>query len=97
MPSQVHLKGIPYPFYISLYELHYYEFDVEVRGDKSYYTNYDKNNTLPVEITEKLGPQAIVTAGDVDFYRKTVSEYLSNMKTMKFTADKEHYPQLRSA
>jgi hypothetical protein len=80
-----------------LYELYYYEFDIEVREDKSYLVDYNKNNTLPIEITEKLKPQAIVAVGDTRFYSEAVNKYLSNMKTMKFEEEKEHYPQLRDA
>lgn len=80
-----------------LYELHYYEFDVEVRGDKSYFANYNKSNILPIEITEKLKPQVIVAVGDTCFYSEAVNKYLSNMKTMRFEEDKEHYPKLRNA
>ena len=77
------------------YELHYYEFDIEVRGEKSYYTDYNKRNALPAEITQKLKPQAIVAVGDVKFYSEVVKNYLTNMQTMEFASIKEHYPQLK--
>ena len=80
-----------------LYELYCYEFDIEVRGEKSYYTDYNKRNALPAEITQKLKPQAIVAVGDVKFYSEVVKNYLTNMQTMEFASIKEHYPQLEDA
>ena len=80
-----------------LYELHYYEFDVEVRGDESYYVDYNLQNTLPTEITKNLKPQVIIAVGDRDSYSKAVKWYLTNMSKMKFKEDKEHYTQLQNA
>lgn len=80
-----------------LYELHYYEFDVEVRGDKSYYVDYNPRNTLPTEITENLKPQVIIAVGDRDSYHKAIKWYLANMSKMKFKEDKEHHHQLEDA
>ena len=59
-----------------LYELHYYEFDVEVRGDESHYVDYNPSNTLPREITENLNPQVIIAIGDKISYSKAVKGYL---------------------
>ena len=59
-----------------LCELHYYEFDIEVRGDKTYYVDYNPRNTLPNEITETLKPQIIIAWGDGNSYSKSVKEYL---------------------
>lgn len=80
-----------------LYELHYYEFDVEVRGDKSYYIDYNPKNTLPAEITKNLKPQVIIAVGDKGSYKKAVASYLENMSKMEFKEDKEHHPQLQNA
>lgn len=89
------------PFLIAdngtLYELHYYAFDIEVRGNQSHYVNYNKNNTLPTEITENIKPQAIVAVGDTRFYSEAANKYLSSMKNMKFDEEKKHYPQLQNA
>ena len=81
----------------ALYELHYYEFDVEVRGDRSSFIGYNKGNTLPKEITENLKPQAIVAMGDIAFYCEAVKEYLQKMTAMQFEDEKNQYPQLQSA
>jgi len=80
-----------------LYELHYCEFDVEVRGDKSYYVDYNPGNVLPKEITENLKPQAIIAVGDKKSYTKAVKEYLENMSKMEFSEEKESHPTLKNA
>jgi len=80
-----------------LYELHYYEFDIEVRGDESYYVDYNPRNTLPTEITENLKPQVIIAVGDKNSYNKAVKWYLANISKMEFKEDKEHNPKLQNA
>ena len=80
-----------------LYELHYYEFDIEVRGSESYYKDYNARNSLPSEITENLKPQAIIAVGDKESYVRAVKEYLENMNRMKFAEEKDHYPELKKA
>ena len=80
-----------------LYELHYHEFDVEVRGDESYYVDYNPRNTLPTEITDNLKPQVIITVGDKNFYCNAIKQYLGKMQKMKFKEDKEHHPELQNA
>ncbi len=81
----------------ALYELHYYEFDIEVRNEQSHCTDYHPKNTLPKEITENLSPQAIVAVEDVAFYQKTVTLYLVSMQKMKFDEIKINYPELQNA
>ncbi len=81
----------------SLYELHYYEFDIEVRADKSHFNDYNHKNTLAKEITQNLKPQAIVANGDTNFYHKSVKWYLENMKKMTFDEIVIHYPELKNA
>lgn len=81
----------------SLYELHYYEFDIEVRADKSYFNDYNPKNTLPKEITQNLKPQAIIAVGDANSYQKSVTWYLENMQRMTFDEIMFHYPELRKA
>lgn len=80
-----------------LYELHYYEFDVVVRGGKSYYVDYNPRNTLPAEILENLKPQVRIAIGDKNTYRKAVKWYLDNMSKMEFEEDKKYYPKLQDA
>ncbi len=81
----------------SLYELHYYEFDIELRGDRSYYLEYDPRNILPAEITENLKPQAVIAVGDGLCFSDMVTKYLSSMTNMKFKEEKECYPELHNA
>jgi len=81
----------------ALYELHYYEFDIEVRNEQSHFNDYNPRNSLPKEITENLRPQAIVAVGDTDFYQKAVMWYLKNMQKMTFNEIKTYYPELQNA
>ena len=78
-------------------ELLYYEFDVEVRGKKTHYVDYNPNNLLPAEITENLKPQIIIAVGDKNSYKNAVKKYLTNMSKMEFAVEKEHYPELQNA
>jgi len=80
-----------------LYELHYYEFDVEVRGAMVRYMDYNPNNMLPKEITESLKPQIAIAIGDKIAYSNAVKEYLKNMSNMEFKEDKEYNPELKNA
>ena len=78
----------------SIYELHYYEFDVEVRNEKSHFNNYNPKNLLPKEITENLKPQVIIAVTNAGFYQKAVTWYLENMRKMTFSEVKGRYPEL---
>jgi hypothetical protein len=80
-----------------LYELHYYEFSIDIGEGESYYVNYNEKNTLPKEITQNMKPRAVIAKGDVEFYINALSEYLVAMEKMCFNEDKEHYPQLKEA
>ena len=81
----------------SLYELHYYEFDVEVRNEKSHFNNYNPRNSLPKEITENLKPQVIIAVADAESYQKSVAWYLENMRKMTFSEVKAHYPEFKNS
>ena len=81
----------------ALYELHYYEFDIEVRNEQSHFNDYNSRNSLPKEITENLKPQAIVAVGDTDFYQKSVTWYLKHMQEMTFSEIKIYYSELHNA
>lgn len=81
----------------ALYELHYYEFDIEIKNEPSHYEEYSPKNSLPQEIVEHLKPQAIVSAGDRDFYQKVITEYLNNMEKMTFDEIINYYPELKEA
>ena len=81
----------------SIYELHYYEFDIDISGEKSYYIEYDKNNCLPEEITQNIKPRAVVANGDIAFYVRVLSDYLVAMSKMQFVEDRDHYPHLKNA
>ena len=81
----------------SLYELHYYEFDVEVRDENSHYNDYNPRNSLPKEITENLKPQVIIAVGDIEFYQKSVTWYIEMMRKMTFIETKARYPEFGDA
>ena len=81
----------------ALYELNYYEFDIEVKYEKSHYNEYNYQNLLPKEITKNLKPQAIVCVGDVAFYQKVVTWYLKNMQNMTFFDIITQNPELKNA
>jgi hypothetical protein len=80
-----------------LYELHYYEFVLDIGEEKSYYVEYNEKNTLPDEVTQKIKPRVIVAKGDIEFYINALSKYLTAMEEMQFSEDKEHYSQLENA
>ena len=80
-----------------LYELHYYEFDVEVRNEKSHFIDYNLRNSLPKEITENLKPQVIIAVADAESYQKSVAWYLGNMRKMTFSEVKAHYPEFKNS
>lgn len=81
----------------SLYELHYYEFDLDIGGNKSHYIEYNAKNSLPEEITKNIKPRAVIADGDIEFYVSALSNYLYAMNKMQFKEDREHYPQLKNA
>lgn len=81
----------------SIYELHYYEFDIEVRNEASHFNDYAPKNSLPDEITENLKPQAIIVTGDTKFYQESVSWYLKKMQKMKFSDVKSCYPEFQNS
>ena len=81
----------------SLYELHYYEFDVEVRDENSHFNDYNPRNSLPKEITENIKPQVIVAVADTEFYQESVSWYIEMMHKMTFTEVKARYPEFQNA
>ena len=81
----------------SIYELHYYEFDIDIGEEESHYIEYNKKNCLPLEIIQNIKPRVIVADGDIAFYIEALSNYLTAMNKMKFAEDREHYPQLKTA
>lgn len=73
----------------TLYELHYYEFEIEVSDiPKSYYVEYPQGNMLPKEIVESIKPKAVASKGDRAFYVNALDQYFTAMRKMTFESDK---------
>lgn len=90
------------PFLISqdpgaVFELHYYEFDIDVFDGASHFVEYNKRNCLPSEITKNIKPKAIISPGDKQFYITALKHYISGMEKMTFADILTHYPQLQNA
>jgi len=82
----------------ALYELHYYEFMLEVLDTpQSYFIEYSKSNTLPEEIVNNIKPKAVVAKNDKDFLIKSLENYLKNMKGMAFEQDRNSNKRLEKA
>ena len=82
----------------ALYELHYYEFELDViMTDKSYFVEYAKGNVLPKEIVDNFKPKAIVAQGDSLFLITALSNYLEKMRNMTFDRDRNADKRLEKA
>jgi|GEM_PF-5176228 len=82
------------PFLISLtenklYELHYYEFELEIVSlTHSHYIEYNQGNCLPKEIVENIKPKAVVAQKDKTFYITALNNYLTAISRMTFEDDR---------
>lgn len=84
--------------YNIVYELHYYEFELEIIDiQKSYFVEHPQGNILPKEITKNIKPKGIVAAGDKKFYLKSLCNYLIKMRKMEFLYDKEKDKRLEKS
>lgn len=82
----------------ALYELHYYEFEIEMLNvSKSYYVEYPEGNILPKEITNNIKPKAVVSQKDKSFLLKVLHDYLKAMGQMTFEQDRKHDKRLEDA
>lgn len=73
----------------ALYELHYYEFEIEISNIlQSHYLEYPQGNVLPKEIVENIKPKAIVSQSDKIFFVNALSSYFTAMRKMTFESDK---------
>lgn len=82
----------------ALYELHYYEFEIEVLNvPKSNYVEYVEGNILPKEITNNIKPKAVVSQKDKTFLLKALYDYLKAMGQMTFEQDRKHDERLENA
>ena len=73
----------------TVYELHYYEFEIEVSNTlNSFYIEYPQGNVLPKEIVENIKPKAIAAKEDVSFFVNALNSYFAAMSKMTFESDK---------
>lgn len=80
----------------TVYELYYYEFEIEVSDiSNSQYIAYPKGNILPKEIIENIYPKAIVAKNDKEFFIASLRKYIVAMEKMSFDRDKALIPFLR--
>ena len=82
----------------ALYELHYYEFELEIRDvPQSYYAEYQEGNILADEIVNNIKPKAIIAKNDKVFLVKSLQNYLKNMESMVFAQDRKINKSLENA
>jgi hypothetical protein len=81
----------------SVYELQYYELEIDIGGDTSYVVEYNENNLLPNEIIENLKPRAIVAKGDDVFFTNVLRKYIDSMHKMSFVEDRNSSAELENA
>jgi hypothetical protein len=82
----------------ALYELHYYEFEIEVLNvSKSNYLEFSGGNILPNEITNNIKSKAVVSQKDKRFLIKALQDYLTAMGQMTFEQDRQHDKRLENA
>lgn len=80
-----------------IFELHYYEFEIDFKGDKTFYVEHNLLNTLPSEIIQYIKPRVIISEKDPSLYFNIIRDYLNNMKKMQFRDIIEHYPKLKNS
>jgi len=82
----------------TIYELHYYEFEIEIRDiQKSHYLDYAKENILPKEIIENIKPKAIISVGDNAFMTNALNSYFTAINKMTFDSDKQSIAALEDS
>lgn len=68
----------------ALYELHYYEFEIEVSNTNEVrYIEHSKENSLPEEIVANIKPKAVVPKNSVEKYINVLNGYLYAMQRME--------------
>ena len=73
-----------------IFELHYYEFDIEVcDSEESYLVDYPNGNLLSKDIIDNFKPGAFVALRDFDFYEKILNNYLVNIQKASFKEERK--------
>lgn len=72
-----------------IFELHYYEFEIEVCDlERSYFVEYPKGNLLSKEVIDNFKPKAFVAINDFAFYEKILNDYFKNIQMASFEVEK---------
>ncbi|QIK86793.1 hypothetical protein G7061_09285 [Erysipelothrix sp. HDW6B] len=69
---------------LRVYELHDYEFDIDVTEGETIVLKYNKNNSLPDELTKRINPGIRVSKDNYSFAINELRKYLDAMETMTF-------------
>ncbi|MCL2163706.1 MAG: hypothetical protein FWH55_04765 [Oscillospiraceae bacterium] len=81
-----------------LYELHYYEFELEAQDTaQSYFVEHQEGNVLPEEIVKSIKPKVIIAKNDKAFLIKSLHNYLKSMERMDFEQDRNNNKRLEKA
>lgn len=81
-----------------IFELHYYEFEIEVCDvQKSYLVDYPDGNILSKEIVTNFKPKAFVTFNDLSFYEKVLNDYLKNIQKLSFYEERKSDNRLKNS
>lgn len=73
-----------------IFELHYYEFEIEVCDlEKSYLVDYPKGNLLSKEIVDNFKSKAFVALNDVAFYERILNNYLKSIQMASFKDERK--------
>ena len=82
----------------ALYELHYYEFGLEVLDvSESFYVEHNIKNSLPKEIIDNIKPKAVAAKFDRHFVIMALQGYLGSMSKMDFKQDRAKCQMLEGA
>jgi len=73
-----------------IFELHYYEFEMEVCDlEKSYFVEYPKESLLSKEIVNNFKPKVFVARNDFIFYEQVLNDYLKNIQKLSFKEERK--------
>ena len=81
-----------------IFELHYYEFEIEVcDSENSYLVDYPEGNLLTKEIVDNFKPKAFVALNDITFYERVLNDYLKNMQRALFKEERKSDSRLEKS
>lgn len=81
-----------------IFELHYYEFEIEVcDSENSYLVDYPEGNLLTKEIVDNFKPKAFVALNDITFYERVLNDYLKNIQRALFKEERKSDSRLEKS